>query len=144
MKKTLLILLAVIGLCSCKKTPEAVSVPFAKVESYFSIGEVSSPMTRKIMDQTTFDNWFGAAFTMGSQQDLLDFGKEFVIVVVNPATDERIRLSPVSLVKENGNLVFTYSEQIGERMEGSITRPSLVVRVEKQYDAPLQVIRIQQ
>ena len=61
MKKTALILLAVIGLLSCKKEPGTVSVPFEKVDHYFATTEVSSPTTRKIMDQETFDGMFSAA-----------------------------------------------------------------------------------
>ena len=142
MKKTALILLAVIGLIACKKEPEAVSVPFEKLDHYFATTEVSSPTTRKIMDQETFDSLFGAAFSMNNPQAPLDFTKEFVIAVVNPTTDEATKLNPVSLVKEKGSLVYTYSEKIGEKT-GSTRRPCLLIRVDKQYDAPLQVIKVQ-
>ena len=141
MKKTLLILLAVLGLCACKKAPDAVSVPFEKVEHYFSI--VDGPISRKIMDQASFDSMFDIGYVMGMQQEPLDFGKEFVIAVINSSTDVRTTLTPVSLVKQNGNLVFTYNEKLGEK-SGTITKPTLIVRVNKQYDAPLQIIRIQE
>ena len=142
MKKTALILLAVIGLIACKKEPETVSVPFEKLEHYFSITDVTSPTSRKITDQETFDGLFNYGAVMGDQQAPLDFTKEFVIAVVNPATDEQTKLSPVSLEKKNDNLVFTYSEIIGEKMS-SITKPTLLIRVDRQYDAPLQVIKVQ-
>ena len=140
MKKTLLLLLAVIGLCSCKKTPEAVSVPFEQVEHYFA--KADGPFSRKITDQATFDSMFSPTYTMEVQQAPLDFGKEFVFAIVNTVTDEKTTLSPVSLVKENDSLVFTYSEQIGEKVSYTST-PSLIIRVDKQYDAPLQVIKVQ-
>ena len=108
MKRIVMILLAVIGLLSCKKEPETISVPFEKLDHYFATIDVSSPTSRKIMDQETFDSMFGAAFSMSNPQAPLDFTKEFVISVVNPTTDEITKLTPVSLVKENGNLVFTY------------------------------------
>ena len=79
MKKTALILLAVIGLIACKKEPEAVSVPFEKLEHYFSITDVTSPTSRKITDQETFDGLFNYGAVMGDQQAPLDFTKEFVI-----------------------------------------------------------------
>jgi hypothetical protein len=142
MKKTALILLAAIGLISCKKEPETISVPFEKLEHFFSTTEATSSFTRKIMDEATFDSMFGYGAVMGNQQAPLDFTKEFVIAVVNPATDEQTKLSPVSLEKKNDNLVFTYSEIIGEKMS-SITKPTLLIRVDRQYDAPLQVIKIQ-
>ena len=119
MKKTALILLAVIGLIACKKEPEAVSVPFEKLEHYFSITDVTSPTSRKITDQETFDGLFNYGAVMGDQQAPLDFTKEFVIAVINPSTDEETKLTPVSL------------------------RPCLLIRVDKQYDAPLQVVKVQ-
>lgn len=140
MKKILLLLLAAVSLCACKKTPETISVPFEKMDYYFAAVEAS--VARKIVDQDTFDNLFGVAFTMGMQVETLDFGKEFVIGIINPPTDEKTTLTPVSLVKTGDGLVFTYSEQIGEKM-GSTMKPSLVIRVDKQYDAPLQIIKIQ-
>ena len=111
-----------------------------KVEQYFSV--VDAMVARKIMDQQSFDNLFDAAYSMGVQQAPLDFEKEFVIGIIHPVTDEKTKLAPVSLVKENDRLVFTYSEEIGEKML-STTKPSLIIRVDKQYDAPLQIIKIQ-
>ena len=64
MKRIVMILLAVIGLLSCKKEPETISVPFEKLDHYFATIDVSSPTSRKIMDQETFDSMFGAAFSM--------------------------------------------------------------------------------
>ena len=142
MKKTALILLAVIGLISCKKEPETISVPFEKLEHFFSTTEATSSFTRKIMDEATFDSMFGYGAVMGNQQAPLDFTKEFVIAVVNPATDEETKLTPVSLVKENGSLVYTYSENIGAKTS-STRKPCLLIRVDKQYDAPLQVVKVQ-
>ena len=141
MKKTLLTLLAVIGLCACKKTPDTVSVPFEKVEHYFAI--IDGTASRKITDQATFDSMFDVGYVMGVQQEPLDFGKEFVIVIVNPQTDEKTTLTPVSLVKTKDGLVFTYNEIIGEKT-GTYRKPILIIRVDKKYDAPLQIIRIQQ
>ena len=142
MKKILCILLAVIGLFSCKKESESVSVPFETAKNYFAYVDVTSPTTRKIMDETTFDGLFGAAWTMGSEETPLDFSKEFVITVVYPPTDERTTLVPISLKKEKDALIFTYSEKIGEKM-GTTSRPFLIVRVDRKYDAPLQVIKVQ-
>ena len=142
MKKILFILLAVIGLVSCKKTPDTVAVPFETVQHYFSITTVTSPTSHKIMDQATFESLFDAGFTMDSQQAPLDFSKEFVIAIVYPVTDVQTKLAPVSLMKENNSLVYTYSVTKGQKMS-STSRPSLLIRVDKKYDAPLQVIEVQ-
>ena len=132
--------MAVIGLFSCKKAPEAVSVPFEKVENHFAL--VDGPEERKISDQETFDRMFDVGYTMGAQQTPLDFSKEFVIAVINAVTDEETKLSPVSLVMENGTLVYTYSVKIGEKMS-SLSKPILIIRVDKQYDASVHFIKVQ-
>ena len=142
MKKILCILLAVLGLISCKKEPESVSVPFETAKNYFAYVDVTSPTTRKIMDLASFESLFDYAWTMGSNEEPLDFDKEFVIAVVHPSTYDRTTLTPVSLVKQKDALVFTYSEKIGEKSQSS-SRPFLIVRVARQYDAPLQVIKVQ-
>ena len=142
MKKILIILFAALGLFSCKKTPESVSVPYETAQNYFAYVDVSSPTTRKLMDLASFESMFDYAWTMGSEETPLDFDKEFVIAVVHPSTYDRTTLAPVSLVKENGSLIFTYSEKIGEKQSSS-RRPFLIVRVARQYDAPLQVIKVQ-
>ena len=36
MKRIVIILLAVLGLLSCKKEPETISVPFGKLDHYFA------------------------------------------------------------------------------------------------------------
>lgn len=141
MKKNLLLLLAVIGLVSCKKAPETVSVPFEKLEHYFAIVDVPSPVTRKITDQAVFDGLFDVGYVMGSQQAPLDFGKEFVIAVMYPPTYEETSITPVSLVKGKDGLVFTYGEKIGV-IKSSSSRPCLLLRVDKQYDEPLQVVMV--
>ena len=141
MKKSLFILMAVLGLFSCKKAPETVSVPFEKLESHFAL--VEGPKTLKITDQETFERTFNPSYNMGTTpQAPLDFSKEFVLAVINPVTDERTTLAPVSLVLENDKLVFTYSEQIGEKVSYT-SSPCLIIRVDKQYDASVQFVKVQ-
>ena len=142
MKKILILLFAALGIFSCKKTPDAISVPYETANNYFAYVDVSSPTTRKLMDQASFESMFDYAWTMGSEETPLDFDKEFVIAVVYPSTYDRTTITPVSLVKEEGSLIFTYSEKIGERLSSS-RRPFLILRVDRQYDAPLQVIKVQ-
>ena len=133
--------MAVLGLFSCKKAPETVSVPFEKLESHFAL--VEGPKTLKITDQETFERTFNPSYNMGTTpQAPLDFSKEFVLAVINPVTDERTTLDPVSLVLENDKLVFTYSEQIGEKVSYT-SSPCLIIRVDKQYDASVQFVKVQ-
>ena len=48
----------------------------------------------------------------------------------------------LTLIQENDKLVFTYSEQIGEKMTSTST-PTLIIRVDKQYEAPVEFVKVQ-
>ena len=66
------------------------------------------------------------------QPTSIDFDQEFVIAVVNPVTDRLTELTPESLREENGELVFTYHETIGERQSWTM-QPVLLVKVDRKY-----------
>lgn len=70
----------------------------------------------------------------------IDFEKSFVIAVAEPETDLSTVLEPVSLVKNDQGLVFTYEAQIGEKMTYRI-RPSMAIIVDKTLEAPVSVKR---
>ena len=63
----------------------------------------------------------------------VDFGKEFVIAVINPVTDRLTELAPESLREEGGKLVFTYRETVGPSKSWNM-RPLLLVKVDRRYD----------
>jgi len=63
----------------------------------------------------------------------VDFGKEFVIAVVNPVTEFHTSLASESLQKTGGQLVFTYAETVGDKQTWTM-QPVLLVKVDRQHE----------
>ena len=53
--------------------------------------------------------------------------------MVNPVTEFHTELKLESLRMENGELVFTYSETVGEKQSWSM-QPILMVKVSRKYE----------
>lgn len=116
-------------------------LPFDVAERYFVKNNVSVvPVVLK--DKASFEKVFGTAAFMGKNgvPTPIDFEKSFVIAVAKPETDLSTVLEPVSLVKNDQGLVFTYEAQIGEKMTYRI-RPSMAIIVDKTLEAPVSVKR---
>ena len=64
----------------------------------------------------------------------VDWDSEFVLAVVNPATNYQTELGPESLRQENGELVFTFIEAVGKK-QSYWSLPVLMIKVERKYDA---------
>ncbi len=133
MKKLLLFLASVIALVSCKGSSD---VPFTELDRYYFKNGQEIPGNPKIDSAEAFSELFGVAAVMGEdgQPTPVDWGKEFVIAVVNPVTDQATELTPESLSLENGELVFTYTETVGERQSWTM-RPILLIKVDRKYGA---------
>ena len=117
-------------------TGDVADVPFTIVRNYFFRNDAVIPKNAKIADKASFDRLFGAAAYMGKDGEptKIDFGRQFVIAVVNPVTDVATELKPVSLSKENGELIFNYQETLGEKQTWSM-QPVLLVVVDNEYEA---------
>lgn len=129
MKRILLILASLMAIASCKGSSE---VPFTELDHYFFKNGQDIPDNTKIDTEEEFSSLFGFASVMGEngQPTPVDWDKEFVIAVVNPVTDFATELTPVSLSLEDGELVFTYSETVGEKQSWSM-QPVLLVKVDR-------------
>lgn len=131
MRKIILFLAVALAFASCK---QASDIPFEEVKNYFFRNDAEAPENPVIDTAEQFDALFGAAAFMGKggQVTPVDFGKEFVIAVVNPETDCQTELVPESLRMEDGELVFSYDETIGEQQSWTM-RPILLVKVDRKY-----------
>ena len=129
MKRILLILASLMAIASCKGSSE---VPFTELDHYFFKNGQDIPDNTKIDTEEEFSSLFGFASVMGEngQPTPVDWDKEFVIAVVNPVTDFATELTPVSLSLEDGELVFTYSETVGEKQSWTM-QPVLLVKVDR-------------
>ena len=131
MKRFFLLLASVIALASCKGPSD---VPFTELDRYYFKNGRDIPGNPKIDSAEAFSELFGVAAIMGEagQPTPIDWSKEFVIAVVNPVTDQATELTPESLSLENGELVFTYKETVGESQSWTM-QPILLVKVDRKY-----------
>lgn len=132
MKRFLLFLASIMTLVSCTDPKD---VPYTELDHYFFKNGQGIPDNPMIDTEEAFASLFGMAPIMGEngKPTPIDFGKEFVIAVVNPVTESHTELKPESLRKENGELVFTYSETMGEKQSWSM-QPILLVKVSRKYE----------
>ena len=133
MRRVILFIVAVLSFASCR---QAADIPFEEVKNYFFRNDAEIPESPVIDSSEQFGELFGAAAFMGKdgQPTPVDFNREFLIAVVNPVTDCSTELVPESLRKEDGELVFTYQETIGERQSWTM-QPVLLVKVDRKYRA---------
>lgn len=138
MKRLLLLLAGIAALVSCKGPMD---VPYSELDHYFFKNGQDIPVNPKIDSEEAFVSLFGMAPIMGEsgKPTPVDFGKEFVIAVVNPVTEFNTEVKPESLRMENGELVFTYNETEGEKQSWSM-QPVLLVKVSRKYET--ETVRI--
>lgn len=138
MKRLLLLLAGIAALVSCKGP---VDVPYSELDHYFFKNGQAVPDNPKIDTEEAFASLFGMAPVMGEggKPTPVDFGKEFVIAVVYPVTEFHTELDPESLRLENGELVFTCDETVGEKQSWSM-QPVLLVKVSRKYET--ETVRI--
>lgn len=129
MKRIIFFLAIALSMASCSHSS---AIPFEEVKNYFFRNGATIPDNPIVDSSEQFQELFGAAAFMGNngQPTAIDFDKEFVIAVVNPATDCHTELVPESLNKVDGNLVFTYNETIGDKQSWTI-QPILLVKVDR-------------
>lgn len=138
MKRFLLLLAGIMALVSCTGPKD---VPYTELEHYFFKNGQDIPDNPKIDSEEAFVSIFGMASIMGKRREPtpVDFDKEFVIAVVNPVTEFNTEVKPESLRMENGELVFTYNETVGEKQSWSM-QPILLVKVSRKYET--ETVRI--
>lgn len=131
MCRMILFVAVLLSLASCAQTS---AIPFEEVNNYFFLNKADLPGSPLIDSSEQFRKLFGTATFMGKdgQPTSIDFDQEFVIAVVNPVTDRLTELTPESLREENGDLVFTYHETMGERQSWTM-QPVLLVKVDRKY-----------
>ena len=132
MKRILLLLACLTALASCKDHSE---VPFTELDHYFFKNGQALPQDPKVDTAEEFATYFGAAAVMGEggKPTPIDWAHEFVIAVVYPVIDIATELAPESLIREDGELVFTYTETVGEQQSWSM-QPMLLIKVDRKYE----------
>ena len=133
MKRTLALFAGLILLMSCQSQS---GIAYTRMENYYVRNDAKLPIQARIDDRATFESLFGMATLMGTagQPTPVDWDNEFVLAVVDPSTNIQTELVPESLQCENGQLVFTYSETVGEKQSFWII-PDLLLKVDRKYEA---------
>ena len=139
MKRIFLFLTCVAALVACAGPKD---VPYTVLDHYFFKNGQDVPGNPKIDTEEAFATLFGMATVMGEsgKPTPVDFDKEFVIAVVKPVTEDETELDPEALRMENGELVFTYDETVGERQSWTM-RPVLLVKVSREYET--ETVRVE-
>jgi len=114
-------------------------VPYTEAKNYF-VNNTVKEVPSKITTKENFEKYFGMAAFMGKNGEptAIDFDKQFVIAVVAPETDKATTLTAKSLKSTDGQLVFSCLQEVGEQQSFTI-RPLLLIVVDKQYDAEVEV-----
>lgn len=132
MKSLLLALAGLVCILSCQQQS---GLPFTRMRNYYVRNDAELPIEAKINDRATFESLFGMATLMGTagQPTPVDWDSEFVLAVADTATNRLTELGPESLRQENGELVFTFSEAVGEK-QSYWSLPVLMIKVDREHD----------
>lgn len=111
------------------------NLPYVIAKGYFVNNTIQNVYNAKITSQKEFEELFGMAATMGKDgmPTKIDFSKQYVIAVVKPKTDRATNIVPISLIKNNRLVEFTYNVEVGEKQTYTI-RPCLILIVDKTND----------
>lgn len=126
--------------CQTKSTVCGQNIPYIVADGYFVKNDAPSVPMGKITSQEEFFRFFGEAATMSSRPTPVDFKKQFVIAVSQNETDTATTLTPMSLVRNNSSIAFTYNVQKGQKQSYSI-QPLLLIVVNKKYEADVNCLK---
>ena len=132
MRTVLSVFAGLVCLLSCQPQSD---LPYTRMQNYYVRNDAELPIEKKIDDRATFESLFGMATLMGTdgQPTPVDWDSEFVLAVANPATNYLTELGLESLRQENGELVFMFTETVGEK-QSYWSLPVLIIKVERKYD----------
>ena len=129
----------VLGLCACCTERSQVAkgtqctVPFRELTNYFIRTDAPKERFVKVFfSQEEFHSIFGMAAFMGpnGRPSKVDFEHEVVIAVAMPPRNQACTLRVTEVVKEEGGLVFHYTQTLGEPLTYTI-RPNLLIAIAK-------------
>ena len=118
------------------------NIPFEEAKNYFvkNTFKADSLTAPKIVTQKDFDAIFGMASTMSAQgkPTSIDFSKQYVIAVIQPATDKATTLKVESLTQKENDIILSYTKAEGEK-QSFTTRPFLLLIVYNTYNGNIVV-----
>jgi hypothetical protein len=123
-------------------------IAYTIVHGYFIKNDIANDniIQPKIVSQQQFDQYFGAAATMGKngKPTVIDFSKKFVIAIALQETDIDTKIDLGKLYKnEQGFLEFHYRLQQGKQQSFTI-RPLALVVVDKSIEGEVFLMQDEQ
>ncbi len=120
--------------CSSQKSKE---ISFREAQNYFvkNTFKTDQIVSKKITSQSELNDFFGSATVMGSngKPTIIDFEKEFVLVVICPETYFSSQFTSIKLVATEENKVnIEYKITTKEKQTYSVVPFSLMI-VGKEY-----------
>lgn len=117
-------------------------VPYEEAKNYFVKNTVEDKLLElKITTQEEFDDFFGMARTMGEEgkPTAIDFSTQYVIVVINPVSQDVSGLKCSRLYMKNDKLVLNY-EIIKTDKQSFESRHSLMLVLNKEFDKIVEFV----
>lgn len=126
-----------------QETPKVQTVEFKIAKNYFFNNNAEIPENPIVSTQVDFERLYGMAAVMGKDgmPTPIDFGKEFVIGIVLPITNDNTEIIPETLVKEGDVLTLNYKLNIIERDMSWSMRPMALIVVDRKYLAKSCVLK---
>lgn len=116
-------------------------VPFQAAERYFVKNTVEDKnLTLKITNQEDFDNYFGAAATMGEsgKPTVIDFSKQFVIAIIAESSSKEKNIVISGLTSNGNELLVSYKiEEKGED-RSFVSRSLALMIVDNKYSGEVK------
>ncbi len=132
---------AILGLSACNTSEKTVS--YKEAQHYFVRNDVKDFSPRIITSSEELDRYFGSAAVMGTNglPTLVNFDKENVIAIIEPATNRDTEVKIQSIKKQGDKLVVRYKTIVsGGAMSYTIV-PCQLVKVSKKYGTNVQFVK---
>lgn len=113
---------------------KATEIAYTIAKRYFVKNTVGpqSLKSPKIETEEKFNEYFGAATVMGKdgKPTPINFAKQYVIAVITGDTDFATEIKPLSLKRENKQIVLSYQLKVGAK-QSFTSSPVLILIVDK-------------
>lgn len=146
MKAFLISICIFLTLISCGSQPKSSStVPYTVAKNYFVKNTIEDKLIESsITNREDFDSLFGIARTMGSngKPTPIDFNTQFVIVVINPISNDVSELECKALEIKSQKLILHYSIKKTNKQSFQ-SHHALILVVDKNYQKNVEFIKEQ-
>lgn len=148
MKKIILALALFSGaFCACstsktnstKKVNGMTKVSYTILKHYFANNTIDNQEDKvyEFTSEDEFKKYIGSASVMGQNgtPTKVDFGKDFVLALVGPTSNQIVNYKPTNLMLAGGMLHFSYKKEVSSQTKTFTSKPVLLLSIDKKYYA---------